>query len=499
MKNIRLLLIINAVLGMSLIQGFQCAAPELASARTHVKSRDWHKARESLDRLLAREPTNLDGLILRGDVCLQLADLGCMTQSYGAARKHPAIKKQQLEAISLNLYNAWVGAYNATIEAYEAAMRSDDDATRKKPLDLIQAALTLKPEYSDPLILRGNIYDYLSDTNSALRAYNDWWEIEKSGFEFIQKHKLHIGVDRTAILTAFGKPAQSNFDSTADGTMVADLIHSDGKAVYLFSLLTADAGSVPRLIGWSYDPPTTLSERELWRTRHINISPLKQLAIYHFLRNETAQSLSITSIVSRVDPKDRDMGQLRGRLLQMSGKTDEAISELKEVLKNDPKNTFARNQYADLLAQVKRNDEAIAEYQQVLRDEPENDIALYNLGAAHKNRASIALLAELEKEDADRNYKRSDSFLEDLRIASGYFEQLRKQFKYADDLALLDQLANIYEVRKEKSKLKLIIMELEALESKHKSNPHYYSILEGLYARNQLMDKLKALEKKRAQ
>jgi len=70
--------------------------------------------------------------------------------------------------------------------------------------------------------------------------------------------------------------------------------------------------------------------------------------------------------------------------------------------------------------------------------------------------------------------------------------------KYRDDLIVLEQLANTYEVRKEPAKVKAVIMELEALEDRYRSNREYYRVMEGLYGRNKMMDKMKQAQEKGA-
>ena len=55
----------------------------------------------------------------------------------------------------------------------------------------------------------------------------------------------------------------------------------------------------------------------------------------------------------------------------------------------------------------------------------------------------------------------------------------------------IEQLANTYEVLKEKKNVRMLIMELEGLETRYSSDPNYYRIMEGLYGRNKMIDKMK--------
>ena len=93
--------------------------------------------------------------------------------------------------------------------------------------------------------------------------------------------------------------------------------------------------------------------------------------------------------------------------------------------------------------------------------------------------------------DCDIHIHVDTSYMDDLRTAAKYFEKLRKKPKYAADIVVLEQLANTYEVLKEKKNVRMLIMELEGLETRYSSDPNYYRIMEGLYGRNKMIDKMK--------
>ena len=149
-----------------------------------------------------------------------------------------------------------------------------------------------------------------------------------------------------------------------------------------------------------------------------------------------------------------------------------------------------------MLMNQERFDDAIAQYDAVLKAEPNNETALFNMAAVYKNRAVKAQMAERAKQQADRKYQPDESYMKDLGTSADYFVKLRQNFKYRDDLTVLEQLANIYEVRREKGRVKEIIMELEALREKYANDRKYYQIMEGVYARNGMEDKAKEMEQK---
>ena len=139
------------------------------------------------------------------------------------------------------------------------------------------------------------------------------------------------------------------------------------------------------------------------------------------------------------------------------------------------------------------------QYKSVLDLDPSNESALYNLAANFKNIASIKQRNELDKMDKNKNYRPDTTYLADLKASAEYFERLRKaSIKYRDDIVVLEQLANVHEVRKESAKVRILIMELEALEDKYRASKEYYRIMEGLYGRNKMMDKMKEVQEKGA-
>jgi tetratricopeptide (TPR) repeat protein len=248
--------------------------------------------------------------------------------------------------------------------------------------------------------------------------------------------------------------------------------------------------------GWTYAPPASLSEGEQWRSRTISLAPLKALAFVAYQRDNNEEALAWCDRVAKAKPLDNDLTPLRTELYARTGKSDEAMANLKAEIERNPANTGNRVQYAGMLMNQERFEDAIAQYEAVLKAEPNNETALFNMAAVYKNRAVKAQMAERAKQQADRKYQPDESYMKDLGTSADYFVKLRQNFKYRDDLTVLEQLANIYEVRREKVRVKEIIMELEALREKYANDRKYYQIMEGVYARNGMEDKAKEMEQK---
>jgi tetratricopeptide (TPR) repeat protein len=270
-----------------------------------------------------------------------------------------------------------------------------------------------------------------------------------------------------------------------------DKIDVGGRVMYVFS--SDETGGTPALEGWTYNPPASLADGEVWRGRVTSLAPIKALAYIDYQNGRKEHSLEMCNVVGAVKPVDQELVPLQDLC-----KADEALREMEAQLKRDPSQINYRLQYATLLTGAGRANDAIDQYKMVLKQDRNNETALYNLAAAYKNKAGSKQRTELEKMDKDKKYQPDMSYLDDLKTAAEYFELLRATPKYSTDIIVLEQLANVYEVTKDKSKVKALIMELEGLEQLHTTDKTYYQIMEGLYGRNNMIEKMKGAAAKGA-
>lgn len=487
--------VVFSAFGALMLSGFQCASSELTTARNAMKKQDYVGAKTALTKMLATEPANCDALMMLGEANARLNDITGMVDAYRKVRTCNGLTPVMSNEVSIRLYNVWVVEYNEGIKAYNDAVTGTDAAKYDSAIAHLSAARELKPEFTEPLVLIGQAQEAKGDTNAALATYKSWWDAEKAGFDIAKTRGIVLGMNRQQALRTLGTPMQTKMDSVDGAVIYKDRYDIGGRDFLVFAAM--DNGAPDAVIeGWTYAPSTTLSEPERMRSRAISMSPLKALAFMQYQRGKEEEALGWCDIVASAKPGDQELGPLRTQLYQNLGKTDQAVAELKAALQKDPDNAAYRVQYAGLLMAAERYDEAIAEYKTVLEKDPKNETALYNMAAVYKNKASKAQMAERDKLQKDKNYKVDETFLKDLGTSAEYFERLRETFRYRDDLTVLEQLANIYEVRREKSKVKAIIMELEALGEKYATNKAYYQIMEGVYARNGMVDKAKEMEAK---
>lgn len=493
------LLYIALALSVILLQGFQCASSNVTSAKRSMQKQEWQGAKESLVKAVAENPNDCEALMLLGDVANNIGDDSLMLASYQAAQRCEGTDGKLRSEISVRMFNAWVVAYNAGITAYNTyATHPGDKAPLKIAADRLYSAIKLKPASTEPMALLGIVLEADGDTIQAYKAYDNWWQVEKPGFDVIRDKKLTLGSTRQQVLDILGKPSETRTDSLAQsGVLYKDKFDVGGRFLYMFSA-NGSANTPPVLEGWTYNPPSELSEGELWRSKVTTMAPLKAMAFINYGLGKKAQALELCNALLGVKPTDQELVPLRTQLLQDLGQTDVVVKELEQLIRTNPEQLTYRIQYASLLTGLNRSSEANEQYQIVLTKEPQNGTALYGLAANYKNIAGSKQRLELDKMDKDRKYQPNQDYLKDLEKSAGYFEQLRKLPQYKTDIVVLEQLANVYEVTKEKSKLRELISEMEALEAQNADNKTYYQIMEGIYGRNNMIEKMKAAAAKGA-
>ncbi len=182
-----------------------------------------------------------------------------------------------------------------------------------------------------------------------------------------------------------------------------------------------------------------------------------------------------------------------------SGKAEQAISELTARIAKDVSAVQPRVELMAMYTNTERYDDALRIGEEVLALEPNNEAALFECAANAKNVAGLRQQQQFELMDKNPKHVMDTTYMSYLTRSAGYFERLRKvSARYKDDFGVIADLANTYEVRKDVAKVNALIGELEALEVKYANDPNYYRVMEGLYARNKMMDKMKDAQAKGA-
>lgn len=491
-------IVVFLTLASLLTQGFQCASPELSIAKKAYNQKEYAKAKISIEKILATDPLNCEAQILLGDINAGLSDTKGMVDAYRGAMLCPTLTKDQQNYLSRQLYVTWVGQYNSGISKYNEFVSTRNVNDLNAAATYFKDATTIKPEFSESFVLLGQVHINQGDTVSALKAFRSWWDLERPGYEILSQKAIAIGQPRGNVIRVLGTPMQTRIDTSVDrrSTFYKDKFDLGGRDVYVFSV--QDGVNDAAVEGWTYNPGASLIEEERWRTHTIALLGLKELAFIAYKRGDVAESFDWSTIITTLKPNDADFMIFRIQLLQETGKGAEALADMRSLVEREPGNQAYRLPYALLLARSERQREAIDQFRAVLELDPVNETALYNLGAEYKNAASAKQIAELDKKDRDKKYKIDQSFMDELALSATYFERLRQTVKYRDDLVVMEQLANVYEVRQDALKLNSIMRELEALEDRYRTSKEYYRIMTGLYGRSKMLDKMQEAQAKGA-
>lgn len=490
-----ILLLIGLAVAAVFTQGFQCSSSQMTVAKKAMAAKDYAKAKDALRATLQATPAPCDAYAMLGDAHDSLNEQDSMLIAYRAALGCATLNPRLRDAITVSLYNKYAAAYNLGIAKYNAYAQSQSVDSLNASRSALVTAVSVRPDYTEPLMLLGEVNERLGDTAQAVKVYTQWWEAERGGYEAIATKSIAIGSTRGSVIKALGTPLSTKMDSVEGGVLYRDAFTLNGKQIIFSSF--AEGGNDALIEGWTYDPATSLTEAEKWRARMANVQPLKNLAYIAYGMAKYEDALKWANAVMRAKPSDQELSALRAQSLQLSGKADEASEELKAQIQKDPTNVSARVQYATMLSGAEKYDEAIAQYKEVLRIDPKNEIALFDYGASCKNLASVKQRAELEKLDNNKKHVVDTTYLQLLAEAASSFEQLRRvSAKYRNDYIVISEIANVYEVRKDIGKIKALILELEALEEVFSKDKEYYRTMEGIYGRNKMFDKMKQANEK---
>lgn len=467
----------------------------MSVAKKAMQTKDFVKAKGALRAAIAENPSGCDAYAILGDAHDSLNEQDSMLTAYRSALACSALNPRLRDAITVSLYNKYAAAYNDGIAKYNEYAGSQNVESLKLSRAALITAVTVRPEYTDPLMLLGEVNERLGDTAQAIATYTQWWQAERAGYEVMASKGLSLGKTRANVIKALGTPQLTKMDSVDGGVLYRDGFSINGKQIIVSSY--AEGSGEAMLEGWTYDPPSSLIDTEKWRSRMANIQPLKNLAFLAYNAARYDEALTWANIVATAKPADQELSALRAQALQLSGKAEQAVQELKQQIDQDPSNVNARIQYATILSNTEKYEQALVQYREIQRLDPKNENALFDFGATCKNYASIKQRAEREKEDANKKYKADTSYYSLLDEAAQAFEQLRRvSARYRNDYIVIAELANVYEVRQNQARVKALILELEALSELYGNQKEYWRTMEGLYGRNKMFDKMKQANEK---
>jgi tetratricopeptide (TPR) repeat protein len=473
-------LVVLAVAGVS----FQCASPEFTTAKIALGQRDYPKALRNLEAETQKNPANVEAWLLLAQLHREhTRDYEAAVRALQNARQHdkPGRWTAQIAAEELAL---WVSVYNEAIATYNelAAEAAPDKQQVNKALALLQIALRLKPEVPDAYGIFATVQELAGDTAAALQSFARYRQLMEPQLEAARTAQLTLGMPRSELLQRLGSPVTSRTIPAEADTLYVDQWMLQGAPLYVFS--AALRGESPRVEGWRYKPPQEWTVAEKERYTRIAVQPFLSAALALVDRGQLEEALSYVRDALTLSPNNEAALSILAEIYDRQGKTEELLSLLQQLHRQFPNNPIYQLQYAIVLTKQERYEEATKAYEEVLQKAPTNELALFNGAVAYKNWASKLQQEELEKRRQNPRYQeRRDRYVPLLQRSAELFEQYRQLPGKRDELPVLEQLLNIYEVMPDTERFNRLLAEVEKLEPLFATQPRYYEMLGGIYAR----------------
>lgn len=488
MKLMKKHILLGLLLGSLIIQSFQCASPEFTGAKLAWNQKDYKKALVSLEKEVVKNPTNAEAWYLLADCHFRLNDFKKAVENSMQASKH-ATKEPMKTKVADQLFFLWAEIYNKGTNSYNEFLGKGKSSDIKEIVELLELAISLKPENVEPLSLLGNVYEIKGDTAKATTTYERYVDQVKNHIDLMKNNSLMIGTSREDALRKFGKPASTKafMDNNGD-SLIIDRISIGGEEAYLSSV--KKEGGKALIEGIRSQLPANWLPQEKERFYAINIRPIVNLAYLYYGTKSYDKAVSMIDYSLSINPMDEELSALKIQIFDEQGKSDEILKSLEIAVSKNPNNKNYLEQYARVLARQKQYDVAIVNYEKALAIDPNFENAIFNIGACYLNKAVDIIDEENRKIDANSKYKPDeDRYFPLLAKAADYFTQYRGFPANKSNLGVLQQLSDIYLITRQNDKFKKMITDLEAAEPANLTNAAYYEYMGKVYAKQGMKEK----------
>lgn len=471
----------------------------MTTAKVAFKNGDYDKAMDFAHQELTKNPQSEEAYLLIADIYMMKGNLKKAAEFAVQADKLPKKDSKLAQRPKLLINKIWVDCYNSGVENLNKYFSTKNDRFLDSAINYFEIGKTVRPEMLDFYAFLGQTYELRGDTLAALSEYTEYANKAKDELDWILSQGVYLNQSRRDLITKFGKPKLTTGISGSQGdSLLTDFYEIQGKDLYLFYKDNKKDLNF-QLAGWRYNPPQHWlpNEQSQWNT--YNVSPYAALAQINYFRKKYEEALKYVKLLGIIEPGNTNANAFLVQIYQDMGKMDEAENYLKQLIQENPKNKVYYAQLGDLYQTNKDFDKSIEFYKKALEIDPNYDIAIRNIAASYKNRASVTQAKIKEKMDADKNYKpNNEEFFPDLRESAKYFEMALRTEQYKNDYQVYSDLVNIYFVLDDKAKMNNYIEKLEELESKIPSHlkDYYYMELVKIFGYTKKEDKMKYYQQK---
>jgi tetratricopeptide (TPR) repeat protein len=480
------------ILGAVLTEGFQCASPEMTTAKLAIRNKDYTKAESNLEVEISKNSKNSEAWVLLAQV---KGELGKLAEEANILKQTEKTieDKNGLNQIYGMERKLWIDSYQQSVDEYNKYLSSNNKKEIDSAFYLMNVSLLLRPELAELTRMKGVYYLTLKDTTNIIKYFNDYIKLISNEVALAKEKHLFLGMSRDEAINILGKPIESKgirYSATVDST-IDDFFKIDGKEVILNS--QEKSKGFFSIEGWRVNPPANWSESDKTDLNTIEISPLAELAQIYFLEKDYKASINNVLLLLVLDPSNVDANTFLINVYEAQGGTEEAIKQCTELVKSNPENKFYRLQYGQLLFRNQKYQDAIDQFEKAEKIDSKFAPALRNLAAAYKNKAVMMQREQQDMADKDPKYKKKpDVYIPLLEKSANYFQKCLNSKEYEKDYYVLSELANIYFVLEKKPETLKALEGLEKLEPEIPMDEryNYYLSLLKIYSDLKMTDKM---------
>ncbi|MBM2815931.1 MAG: tetratricopeptide protein [Ignavibacteria bacterium] len=480
-----------------LFQGFQCASLNLNTAKTAAAAKDYAKAHEYIDKELAVNPQSEEVWMLKADIYKNQRDILNLAKTLNEAEKvmesKQVVEKKLKDNMLILKYQLWIDCYKKGNDNFTNYDKTKAEYYLDSAIKFYNIAILVRPQMEDFHYNKALALLLKQDTSGALVEFNEFTRIVADGVDFALNKGLFLNQSRDEILRKLGKPAESTPLSSTNqqDSILTDRFVVEGKDIFIF--LLGKKGEMLKLSGWRFNPSTEwlVYERANWT--QFNIDAYNSLFQIYYKRKNYELAVKNLKLICQLEPTNIEANSYLVQVFQEQGKTNEALNYIKSLTIKSPDNKYYWAQYADIITNSGKFEEAIPIYEQALKIDSKFEAANRNIAFTYKNIAANIITKQREKQDSVKSYKGDPKEYKPYLIkAASYFEIYRTlSVKSNDDHNIIGELATIYLVLEEKSKLDKCVTDLETLGNKIDAAQKldYYRIMCKLYGILQQKDK----------
>lgn len=483
---LRSVLLCTVLLSLATLQSFQCASPNMTNGRESYRKKDYANTIKLMQLEVEKNPQNAEAWYYLGAAQRNMNDFQSATTSLNKAAELSQ-KEALTKDISLEQYNLWVSVYNEAA-SLTTSIQGGKSKDVKALSNLVALCMSIRPENYTVYSWLGGAYEMIGDTTAGLATYAKYMESEAAALDIAKTKGLYIKLSREEMIAKLGNPTKTKGFSSGKDSLILDIYTFGSQTVHIVS--EEQKNKTFAIEGWRVNIPASRLPSELERSFYLDIAPYTASAYAYYTKKDYNKALELIEKATILVPADNQVSNFKLQIYDNLGRSNEVLKTLEDLVKSEPNNKAVLVQYATALSKSKKQDDAIKYYERALSIDPNYDIALFNIAAEYKNKASEVQKSEKEKKEKDPKYKENESaYFPILSKSAEYFSSYKNLPEHRRDFSLLVQLSNIYEVTRDVTKLKVVISELEAIEPENKDNPSYYDVMGGIYMRQGLKDK----------